>query len=89
MRKSELMRRRANMSVLDLGRIESDLEAIGEISQKEIWPFILCLHVSFGAHPHPLKYDLLMSSEPVPFHYYPYPHMHYPLTSCKHLCMFN
>lgn len=51
MRKSELMRRRANMSMLDLGRIESDLEAIGEISQKEIWPFTLCLHVSFGAHP--------------------------------------
>lgn len=41
MRTSELMRRRANMSMLDLGRIESDLEAIGEISQKEIWPFIL------------------------------------------------
>lgn len=56
MRKSELMRRRANMSMHDLGRIESDLQAMGEISQKERWPFILCLHVSFGTHPpHPPK----------------------------------
>ena len=34
MRNSELMRRRANVSTLDLGRIKSDLEAIGEISQE-------------------------------------------------------
>ena len=35
MRSSELMRRCANMSILDLGRIKSDWEAIGEISQEE------------------------------------------------------
>lgn len=35
MRNSELMRRRANVSTLDLGRIKSDLEAIREISQEE------------------------------------------------------
>lgn len=35
MRNSELMRRRANVSTLDLGRIKSDQEAIGEISQEE------------------------------------------------------
>lgn len=35
MRNSELMRRRANVSTLDLGRIKSDLGAIGEISQEE------------------------------------------------------
>lgn len=35
MRNSELMRRRANVSTLDLGRIKSDREAIGEISQEE------------------------------------------------------
>lgn len=34
MRKSELMRRRANVSAHDLGRIKSHLEAIGEISQE-------------------------------------------------------
>lgn len=49
MRNSELMRRRANVSTLDLGRIKSDLQAIGEISQegKKKQSFILCLHVSF------------------------------------------
>lgn len=50
MRNSELMRRRTNVSTLDLGRIKSDLQAIGEISQegkKKKQPFILCLHVSF------------------------------------------
>lgn len=43
MRNSELMRRRANVSTLDLGRIKSDLEAIREISQEEKKkrPFIL------------------------------------------------
>lgn len=48
MRNSELMRRRANVSTLDLGRIKSDLEAIGEISleEKKKRPFILWLHVS-------------------------------------------
>lgn len=34
MRNSELMRRRANVSTLELGRIKSDLEAIREISQE-------------------------------------------------------
>lgn len=34
MRNSELMRRRTNVSTLDLGRIKSDLQAIGEISQE-------------------------------------------------------
>lgn len=48
MRNSELMRRRANVSTLELGRIKSDLEAIREISQeRKKWPFIFRLHVSF------------------------------------------
>lgn len=48
MRNCELMRRRANVSMLDSGRIKSDQEAIGEISRKEEgkrWPFIPRLHV--------------------------------------------
>lgn len=32
MRNSELMRSRANVSALDLGRMESDLQAVGGIS---------------------------------------------------------
>lgn len=55
MRNSELMRRRANVSTLELGRIKSDLEAIREISQerKKKWPFIFRLHVSFYVFPLP------------------------------------
>lgn len=52
MRNSELMRRCANVSTLDLGRMKSDLEAIGEISQEgKKRPFILRLHVSFYISP--------------------------------------
>lgn len=37
MRNSELMRRHVNVSLLDLGRVKSDLEAIRESSQEEIY----------------------------------------------------
>lgn len=77
MRNSELMRRRANVSTLDLGRIKSDLEAIREISQEgKNGRFILRLRVSFRVFPPSLEDDLLMHTEPVL--YYPYPHIYYP-----------
>lgn len=68
MRNCELMRRCANVSMLDLGRIKSDQEAIGEISRKEEgkrWPFIPRLHVPFCIPPPPafLEDDLLRCSE--------------------------
>lgn len=47
MRNSELMRRRTNVSTLDLGRIKSDLQAIGEISQegkKNSHSFCACMY---------------------------------------------
>lgn len=66
MRNSELMRRRANVSMLDLGRSKSDREAIGEISQEEkddhSYPDCAYRFVFF---PPFLEDDLLMRSEPV------------------------
>lgn len=37
MRNSALMRRHVNVLLLDFGRVKSDLEAIREISQEEIY----------------------------------------------------
>lgn len=55
MRNSKLMRRRANVSMLDLGRSKSDLEAMGEISQeeKDDHSYPDCMHhfVSFSPLP--------------------------------------
>lgn len=54
MRNSELMRRRANVSTLDLGRIKSDLEAIGEILQEgKKRPFISVCVYHFTLSPLP------------------------------------
>lgn len=50
MRNSQLMRRRANVSTLDLGRIKSHLEAIGEISQDgktAIYSLTACIILRF------------------------------------------
>lgn len=66
MRNSELMRRRANVSTLDLGRIKSDLEAIGEILQegkKNVHSFLsVCIILRYPPSPPLLQDDLLMSS---------------------------
>lgn len=66
MRNSELMRRRANVSTLDLGRIKSDLEAMGEISQEEKdgHSFSDCM-CHFAFFPSFLEDDLLMRSDTI------------------------
>lgn len=60
MRNSALMRRRANVSTLDLGRIKSDLQAMGEISQegKTAIHSLAVYHFSF--FPPAFEDDLLM-----------------------------
>lgn len=66
MRNSDLMRRCANVSMLDLGRIKSDLEAIGEISQEEKDGHSYSDRTyHFVFFPPFLEDDLLMRSEPV------------------------
>lgn len=68
MRSSELMRRRANMSIFDLGRIKSDWEdQRGNFPGRKKRSFILRLHVSFCISPRFLEDDLLSGPESVLF----------------------
>lgn len=80
MRNSELMRRRANVSTLDLGRIKSDLEAIGEISQEgktAIHSLTACIILRFFPPSSKMTY-LCAQNQCCMSQYYPYPHIYYP-----------
>lgn len=77
MRNSELMRRRANVSTLDLGRIKSDLQAIGEISQEGKKTAIpVCIILGFFFFSSSSSKMTYLWSQLCIAKYYPYPHMY-------------